>query len=249
MGSDCAKSKMILFVAFKCLFRKRGVSMRECVRALQFIALAFILSGCITTSMQGYADREPPKKTITHIVAYVAAPTSLAASIQSRITSEARNRGVIAEDAFSILPPTRNYTNAEIQKALQSSGVDAVLILKVGDSGIMSQYAGTYFQSQTSGNASLNGTMTTFGNSSNISMAGTSTQTTTGMATPVYRYRRQTAFNAQLLEASTGRMLWVGTGQVNAGGLLFVGDGASASNSISAIFDDLSKKGLIGGST
>jgi hypothetical protein len=223
--------------------------MRVCVRVSLFIAIAFGLMGCITTSMQGYADREPPKKPITHIVAYVAAPPSLAASIHSSIATESKNRGVLAEDALSILPPTRNYTNLEIQKALQSSGVDAVLILKVGDSGIMSQYAGTYFQSQTSGNTSINGTMTTFGNTSNISMAGTSTQTTTGMSTPVYRYRRQTAFSAQLLEASTGRTLWVGNGQVNAGGLLFVGDGANASTSISAIFDDLSKKGLIGGST
>lgn len=223
--------------------------MRICVRALPIIAFASILAGCITTSMQGYADREPPKKAISHIVAYVAAPTSLAASIHASINSEAKSRGVIAEDALLILPPTRNYTNAEIQKALQSSGVDGVLIIKVGDTGIMSQYAGTYFQSQTSGNTSLNGTMTTFGNTSNISMGGTSTQTTTGMSTPVYRYKRQTAFNAQLVEASSGRTLWVGNGQVNAGGLLFVGDGASASNSISAIFDDLNKKGLIGGST
>jgi hypothetical protein len=166
----------------------------------------------------------------------------LAASIHWSIASEAKSRGVLAEVALLILPPTRNYTNAEIQKALQTSGVDGVLVIKVGDSGIMSQYASTYFQSQTSGNTSINGTMTTLGNTSNISMAGTSTQTTTGMSTPVYRYKRQTAFNAQLIEASSGRTLWIGNGQVNAGGLLFVGDGANASNSISAIFDDLSDR-------
>jgi hypothetical protein len=154
---------------------------------------------------------------------------------------------VLAEDALLILPPRRNYTTAEIQKALKSSGVDGVLVIKVGDSGIMSQYGGTYFQSQTNGNTSIDGTMTTYGNTSNIFLAGTSTQTTTGVSTPVYRDKRQTAFTAQLLEASSGRTLWVGNGQVNAGGLLFVGDGASASNSISAIFNDLTKKGLIAG--
>jgi hypothetical protein len=58
-------------------------------------------------------------------------------------------------------------------------------------------------------------------------------------------YRRQTHFTARLVEASSGRNLWVGKGQVNAGGLLFVGDGASAFSSASAIFDDLQNKGVI----
>jgi hypothetical protein len=230
--------------------------MRICIRTFLIFAFASVLTGCITALMQGYADREPPKNAIGHIVAYVAAPTSLATSIHSSIISEAKSRGVIAEDALTILPPTRNYTNAEIQKTLQSSGADGVLIVKVGDSGIMSQYAGTYFQSQTFGTTSINGTMNTFngtmntfGNTSNISLGGTSIQTTSGMSAPIYRYKRQTAFTARLIEASSGRTLWVGNGQVSAGGLLFAGDGANASNSISAIFDDLSKKGLIGGST
>ena len=42
------------------------------------------------------------------------------------------------------------------------------------------------------------------------------------------------------------RHLWVGNGQVNAGGLLFVGDGSSASTSVAAIFEDLQQKGIIG---
>jgi hypothetical protein len=216
------------------------------VRALLIITSTSVLAGCITTSMQGYADRELPKKSIGHIVAYVAAPPPLAASIQSSIVSEAKSHGVFAEDALTILPPTRTYTNSEIQKALQASGVDGVLIVKVGDTGVIRQYAGTYFQSQSSGNTSLNGTMTNFGGTSNIALSGTSTQTTTGISTPIYHYSRQTAFTSQLFEASSGRTLWVGNGQVSAGGLLFVGDGASASNSISAIFNDLQNKGLVG---
>lgn len=36
------------------------------------------------------------------------------------------------------------------------------------------------------------------------------------------------------------------SGEVNAGGLLFVGNGANTSSSVSAIFDDLRAKGIIG---
>jgi len=41
----------------------------------------------------------------------------------------------------------------------------------------------------------------------------------------------------------------VGSGEVSAGGLLFVGNGSSASKSVSAIFDDLRSKKIIGGTS
>jgi len=68
-------------------------------------------------------------------------------------------------------------------------------------------------------------------------------------STPIYHYKRQTSFTARLLEPATGRNLWVGNGEVNAKGLLFVGNGASASSSVGAIFDDLQQKGIIGRSS
>ena len=70
--------------------------------------------------------------------------------------------------------------------------------------------------------------------------------TMTAMATPTYRYSWRTAFTARLIEPAMARNLWVGNGQVVAGGLLFVGNGMNASSSVSAIFEDLEKKGVIG---
>jgi hypothetical protein len=196
--------------------------------------------------MQGYADRELPAKPVSRIVAYVAGPTALVSSIQGTVSEEARKRGLAAEDALLLFPPTRTYTNAEVLKGLASDGIDGVLVINVGDTGVLQQYAGTILTGQYSGSSSANGTINTFGNVSTVSLNGTSSGTTVATATPVYRYRRQTTFSARLLEAKTGRNLWVGNGQVNAGGLLFVGDGASASSSVSAIFDDLQNKGIIG---
>jgi hypothetical protein len=82
------------------------------------------LSGYITTSMQGYADRELPAKPVSRIVAYVAGPGPLASRIQSSISEEARKSGVIAQDALRLFPPTRSYTNAEIRQGLASKGSD-----------------------------------------------------------------------------------------------------------------------------
>jgi hypothetical protein len=144
---------------------------------LTFILLcltAIVLSGCITTSMQGYADRDLPARPIQRVAAYVVAPTALASSFQSSIAEEAAKRGVGAEDAYALLPPTRTYTDTEIRKVLADSGVDAVLIINVGDTGVIKEYAGTFFQGQYSGSTDTSGTVTRNGNFSNVSLTGNS---------------------------------------------------------------------------
>jgi hypothetical protein len=211
---------------------------------LAFAALT--LSACITTSMQGYADRELPQHPVQRIAILVSAPTNLAVSLQSNIAGQAKERGLFAEDVLLILPPTRTYNNTEIKSTLAKDGIDAVLVLNVGDSGVRKEYAGTYFYGGYSGTSNATGTATSFGNVTNISVNGTSSGTMSATAVPTYRYSRQSAFQARLLDASTGRTLWVGNGQVQAGGLLFVGDGASAGSAASAIFDDMHNKGIIG---
>jgi hypothetical protein len=196
--------------------------------------------------MQGYADLNSSTRPIQHMVAYVAAPTPLAASIQQSIAEQAQKRGILAEDAFNLLPPTRTYTDAEIRQILAQRNVDSVLVIQVGDSGATKEYAGTIMTGQYTGTSSATGTINTFGNMSTLSASGMSSGTMTATATPTYRYSRRTAFTARLIEPATARNLWVGNGQVDAGGLLFVGNGMNASSSVSAIFEDLQKKGVIG---
>ncbi|MCK1441473.1 hypothetical protein IVB43_03525 [Bradyrhizobium sp. 48] len=219
--------------------------MLRILRLLVLLPGAISLSGCITTSMQGYADRDLPAKPVKRVIAYVAAQGALAANIQSNIQEEARKHQVDAEDALNIFPPTRKYTDAEIRKGMSQTGTDAVLFINVGDTGVQREYAGTILSGEYVGSSSTSGTINTAGPISTVSMNGTTSGTLTATSTPTYRYRRQTNFTARLVEVSSGRNLWVGNGQVNAGGLLFVGDGANASSSVAAIFDDLQRKGII----
>jgi hypothetical protein len=207
--------------------------------------IAVTASGCITTEMQGYADRQPPQRPIQRIVALVAAPTGLGASLQANIVDEAKKRGVFAEDALTVLPPTRTYSDAEVKSDLARDGIDAVLVLTIGDSGVQKEYAGTVFFGNSTTSLNAAGTATSFGGTTNVSMNGFAQTTTTATAAPTYRYSRQTTFQAKLVEAASGRTLWVSNGQVQAGGLLFVGNGANASSTVRAIFDDLQNKGLI----
>lgn len=221
-----------------------GVGMKRINLGLLSL-LGLLLSGCITTTMQGYADRELPAKPVQRIAAYVAAPTALAASFQSSIVEEATKRGLAAEDAHALLPPTRTYNDAEIRKILAEQGIDAVLIINVGDTGVMKEYAGTFFSGQYSGSNDASGTVTRNGSIANVSLTGSSSGTMTATSTPMHRYSRQTVFKARLIELATGRNLWIGSGEVSAGGKLFVGNGSSASSSVSAIFDDLRAKKIV----
>jgi hypothetical protein len=216
------------------------------VRIVALALSALALSGCITASMQGYADRQLPERPVQRIAVLVSAPGTLGPSLQGNVSSEAKKRGIFAEDVLLLLPPTRTYSNTEVKGALSKDGIDAVLILNVGDSGVRKEYAGTLFTGSYSGSWDGTGTATRFGNTTDISMSGTSHGTMSATATPIHRYSRQTAFQAKLIDVASGRTLWVGGGQVQAGGLLFVGDSASASKAASAIFEDMQSKGVIG---
>lgn len=61
---------------------------------VSLFSIAVLLSGCITTAMQGYADRDLPARPIQRVAAYVVAPTALASSFQSSIAEEAAKRGI-----------------------------------------------------------------------------------------------------------------------------------------------------------
>jgi hypothetical protein len=196
--------------------------------------VALSLSGCVTTSMQGYADRAIPAHAAMHLAALVNAPLPLSEALQASFASQATKLGILVDDARSIFPPTRQYTDAEVKHDLAAQGIDAVLVVTVGDSGVVREYAGTVFSGTYSGTVASSAFGASYdGNSS-------------GIASPTFRYHRPTDFNARLLEPSSGRSLWVGSGQVSAGGALFVGNGTSAASEASAIFNDMRTKGLIG---
>ena len=208
----------------------------------RFLALlASILSGCVTTSMQGYADLNRPKNALQRI-AVVAPPTLVAA-----LASEAAKRGVVIEDGQTIVPPTRQYTDAEVRQLLSSRGVDGVLVVAVtGDTGVQQQYAGTIMSASYSGTSAVSGNVTGFANTATYSGTGLSSGTMTATSTPIYRYKRTTSFQARLSDSKSDRNLWVGGGQTRAGGALFMGDAVSASDAAAAILTNLQAKGLIG---
>jgi hypothetical protein len=207
------------------------------IRSALIAANVLLLGGCVTTSMQGYADLQQPPRPIQHIA--VIAPPALV----SALVNEASKRRVLLEDFNVVLPPTRQYTEAEVRNAMADHGIDGVLAIGVmADSGVQQRYAGTIVNSSYSGTFSGNATIV--GNM--IYGTGTSSGMATSTATPIYSYSRAVAWQARLSDPQTSRKFWVGSGQTRAGGALFMSDATNASDAASAIFNDLETKGLIG---
>ena len=215
------------------------------LRLAAALGMAFTAGGCVTTSMQGYADRDPPSQPIAHVAALVTAPLPLAQSMQANLADEGAKLHVAVDDALTIFPPTRQYTDAEVKHELKERGIDGVLVVNVGDSGVMQQYLGTILSGSYSGSNIGTATLNTYGGMSSASYQGTSTGNFSASATPIYRSSRQTTFSAKLLDALTGRILWVGNGQIDASGKLFVGIDTSASKAVGAILTDWQTKGIV----
>src|SRR5579864_4535460 len=119
--------------------------MFSAIRAACLGLAAIALSGCLT-SETGDADRMVPPRQLNRLVAYVAGPAAVASNLQMNISGEARRRGLVADNALALFPPTRSYTDADIRQALAARGVDGVLIINVGDTSVPRQYAGTILQ-------------------------------------------------------------------------------------------------------
>jgi hypothetical protein len=195
--------------------------------------------------MQGYADPDLPSQPVSHIAALVVAPLPLNQALQSSLANEATKRHLALDDALTIFPPTRQYTDAQIKRELADRGIDAVLVVNVGDTGVMQQYVGTLLSGGSSGSVSGFGTVNSFGGMSTVSYSGTTSGSSYGFASPVYHSTRQTTFSAKLIDPVTGRNLWIGNGEIKASGTLFIGDAISSSKSAAAIFGDLQAKGIV----
>lgn len=102
-----------------------------------------LLCSCTQTTIEGYADREFRSRALTHIVTYISGPTSISNEAQASLTEQAAKHGVIHDNAFFVLPPTHSYSEQEIKRELASRGVDGVLLIRVGNTRVIKEYAGT----------------------------------------------------------------------------------------------------------
>src|SRR5450759_4011823 len=74
------------------------------------VAVGLGLSGCVKTSMQGYADRDLPSRTIQHLAVYVAAPGPL-----HPVCSRVLPKKPVSEGLWQRTPEQSCHLHAPIQ--------------------------------------------------------------------------------------------------------------------------------------
>jgi hypothetical protein len=190
------------------------------MRVFCLAAIAVALTGCLTSSAPD-AGRMAAIHPVSHFAAYVAAPPALAPRIRSSIVAEAGRRGLVAEDALALFPPSRSYVDADIRQVLAARAVDGVLIINVGETGVPRQFAKTMFRGPPVAPAAAASVAAINGDPSS------------------------TSFTAELIEPAGARSLWNGSGIVDTGGAFSEDDGSGAALTIGALFDELQRKGFL----
>jgi hypothetical protein len=194
------------------------------IRAICLTLAGMTLSACALASLQREGNPAAPARQVSRLVAYVTGPDALVASFQANIAVEAARRGLAADNAVLLFPPTHNYADSEIRQNLAVRSIDSVLIINVGGIGVQREYAGTIFQ----------------GRSRVAPGAGEAA------VASVNGYPRETGFSATLVDGATGGKLWEGVGQVPATSFFSFGGGPPVSELVAVLFDDLQAKGIIG---
>ena len=93
--------------------------MRRVVSAASATLMAISLGACVHTEMQGCADLDRPAHPIEQIAA-VGPPAFIKA-----LSNEAAKQGLALDDANALVPPTRQYKDAEIRRSSPLTGSTA----------------------------------------------------------------------------------------------------------------------------
>lgn len=205
---------------------------------------ACLLSGCATSKITAFRDPAFATKQFTALVVF-AQGMALDASVEvERLICE-KVAPTPCVSGKSVLPPTRQYTADEVEKYLQASGADAVLIIALVADQSDTRYFGTITTSSTSASATASGSMNFYGNTAYWNGAAYGSASGQSVSTPLYGYSRVAFGQLGLFDRLTGNVAWRGEIRVQGNGLLNVTDSAFISSATSKIAHELKAAGLV----
>lgn len=198
-----------------------GLAKQTVTKFLLLALLIPLVAGCATTKITSV--RDPQFRAVNYKRIIVWAPfTDLdkRATAENAFAVELKLRGVDAATAFAVLPPTRTYTNDDINAALAKDQVSGVLELRMTDYSVSSTYVPG--DTTTTGSAEVSGTSsgtsygTSYGNSYSGSSSGSSRGSvnwteTTRQDPGYYINKPNVAFEVKLVDVATGGTAWLAT--------------------------------------
>ncbi|MBF0305017.1 MAG: hypothetical protein HQL41_05155 [Alphaproteobacteria bacterium] len=170
--------------------------------------LVVLLSGCAVATVQSYTDpvyRDGPQLKQV-VVSAAGMPIHQRLKAEQAMAESIVKAGGGALKASDLLPPTRNFTEAEVAQILKESGADGVVILSLVQQGSESTYV-----PQTQLPGSSTSYVSVFGNQATVQTYHRPGQTVGGfvVAKPVGAYK------ATVFEAGTGKTIWMADGSAS----------------------------------
>lgn len=126
------------------------------------------------------------------------------ASAENSFVAALQAQGAQAVPAMMVLPPTRDYSNEEINAALDAADVQGVLFVTLTDATVSSAYV----PGSTTTTGTGYGTATSYGTTT----TGNVNWTTTTRQNPGYYIKKpRVRFEVRLIDHATGGTAWLGT--------------------------------------
>lgn len=156
-----------------------------------------ILSGCAITRITSI--RDPEFASVSYQKILVVAPfydIELRQNTEKAFQEEFSQRGINVLTAMQILPPTRNYSDAELEELLDRYEIDAILVVALADYWESKTYVPE--SSTTKGKVSVS----PFGNSLYYNSA-------TSKSGGYYISKPKVKFECRLFDVKTGKVSWM----------------------------------------
>jgi len=204
---------------------KKGVSMfRKIGLVVLCVTLSSVLTGCITTNVKGFTDRDYSGYKVRKVS--VRAPNAsftFGELLENSFVKELRKNGVAAQSFMERFPPTRRWTNQEVATELMQNDFDSIMYVTLVGSDTSSETIG-YINS---------GTASVYGNKASFS----------GSSTAISAIQRFTSTRVRLFGVESAKIIWIGDSQTNAGGLAFMGDETQTDSIASEVVAALKESG------
>lgn len=201
------------------------------IRAMRFLIFLLCAISGIAHAFRGidvesYTDPDykayVPKKVLLVVQSQ---SVELRAELERKAQQEIEQVGFSVVKFRELFPPTRDWSQEQINDICQKEGVDSSLVISSGERSESIRQIGT----QSFGSANYSG--------SNSSVNGSASTVKVNKAKSVAE------FSAVLIEQSSGRKVWYADITVKAGGTLFVGAEKDARAAVDAVVEYLGKDG------
>jgi hypothetical protein len=181
----------------------------DSMRRAGLLVLSFAITGCATARLTAYRDPAFPDRQFDRLAVFaLGMPLQQATAIEEQVCSKVSPAPCVP--GKRILPPTRTYTQGELEQFLGKADIDGVLLVVLGDDQTISQYLGTVAKSKATAQTMQTWTATAFGNMASVNSMSQTTATAQTVVTPVYGYQRTAHAGVALYERTTGKVAWRG---------------------------------------